>query len=1532
MRFNVNMEHITIFKKYQPQYGSTANGAADVENPKKLKYPKSVFFIISNEFCERFSYYGMRTILSLYLQNKLRYSETDSTLIYHIFVTLCYFFPLFGAILADSFLGKYKTILYLSIVYALGSITISAASTGFGFLGSSEHVFSLLGLLLIAMGTGGIKPCVSSFGGDQFVLPEQEYQLQQFFSVFYFSINAGSLISTFLTPELREDVKCLGQDTCYPLAFGIPAILMVVSLLIFVAGRFMYKVKKPTGNIIVDVTKCSVHAVIRKIKSSEKHEHWLDYASDKYSKELIEDTKIVMSLILLFSPTVFFWSLFEQQGTSWTFQATRMNGKIGSYVIKPDQMQVINPILILIFIPIFNYVIYPILARLYIVRTSLQKLVAGGLLVAISFVLAAAVESKIEPTYEILPKAGEAQLRIINGFNCSGNVSFIIDNENYQRNIDRLGILQFTSLKISDSKTVDVTVTIQRSTCPSLTSDLQYKGLLNLYKEESVSYLFSNSKETPTNFSFIRLGEFDVIKKTDDGSPQLRIVYDISKNSTLNLLPSDGSQTLNFNLLTSDHVTKTTAIPSNSYKLQLNGKEIASSVFIEFGGVYTLLIKEEENQSEYNLFAISPPSSVHILWQLPQIMVLTAAEIMFSITGLEFSYSQAPKSMKSVMSSVWLLTDSIGNLIVVFMTEVFHSDSRVKQFLIFAGIMVLIMIVFALLAMRYKYVTPRDDEEEKEERERNINEAACKENPAFNPEELNAKSNNSIDIVNYFRGNSCKGKMRANRDLKFNFEEYSSPVGSVLQWSYFAVLQCPYPPTQIYVETLIKMMSDEYNNKTETELDAIKINGRQIEKNEAAKEKEIKYPKAVFFIILNELCERFSYYGMRTILAIYLRKKLKYSENTATIIFHLFVMLCYFFPLVGAVIADSYLGKFRTIIYLSIVYAIGNSVLALSSMSVLQIPHRELTIIGLLLIATGTGGIKPCVSSFGGDQFIVPQQEMQLQQFFSIFYFSINIGSMLGTLISPILRQDVHCLGENTCFPIAFALPAFLMISALVIFIAGKSLYKIKKPEGNVMVDFSKCVSHALKRKFCCKTNNTKYNHWMDYAEDKYDKKLIEDIKIVLSIAVVLLPTVCFWALFEQQGSSWTFQASRMNGALWDGYDVKPDQIHIINPILILLLIPLFQKYVYPLFTKLRILRTPLQKMSFGGVIAAFAFFISGILELQLQSTYAVLPKPGEAQLRLYNGYNCSIYLDAQDGIKNIIGPTDILELKSLNVVGKRDIQATLKIDKRNCSHLPSDLMWTGSFSITENEAISYLIYDSNKNLTTRSTGFEDIEKSDYGKPKLRVLYSLPESQQLSLINSHNKEGNLYILLNASDITIPDAILPPGTYSVKVNETEIDNNVKLEFGAVYRLMIVKEDENINYKLFTITPPNSIHMFWILPQFVVITLAEIFFSITGLEFTFMQAPNSMKSVTSSLWLLSTSLGNLVVVFIAELLHSDNHAMQFFSYGGLMLVVMGVFILLAMRYKYVQIVTETNENKTHNDGTTNEGFTHDNDPIT
>ena len=126
---------------------------------------------------------------------------------------------------------------------------------------------TFVGLALIAIGTGGIKPCVAAFGGDQFKLPEQERQLQTFFSVFYFSINAGSFISTIVTPVLREDVHCFGEKTCYSLAFGVPAALMAIATVIIIMGKPLYKMNPPQGNVVFKVVASIAYGLVEVIKS-----------------------------------------------------------------------------------------------------------------------------------------------------------------------------------------------------------------------------------------------------------------------------------------------------------------------------------------------------------------------------------------------------------------------------------------------------------------------------------------------------------------------------------------------------------------------------------------------------------------------------------------------------------------------------------------------------------------------------------------------------------------------------------------------------------------------------------------------------------------------------------------------------------------------------------------------------------------------------------------------------------------------------------------------------------------------------------------------------------------------------------------------------------------------------------------------------------------------------------------------------------------------------------------------------------------
>ncbi|KRT81768.1 hypothetical protein AMK59_6222, partial [Oryctes borbonicus] len=329
---------------------------------------------------------------------------------------LVYFFPVFGAMLADSLLGKFRTILYVSIVYAIGNIVLAMSACP--PLNFPQIAFSMIGLLLIAIGSGGIKPCVAAFGGDQFRLPHQALQLAMFFSMFYFSINAGSLISTTVTPILREDVHCFGDDSCYSLAFGVPGVLMITSIVIFVLGKPLYFIRQPEGNMLIRVSRCITTAIKERSNSSQKKDHWLDHAVDIHGKQLVEDVKALLKVLVLYIPLPVFWALFDQQGTGWTFQARIMNGDIGFYTILPDQMQVINPLLILLFIPIFQYGVYPLFNKIGILKTPLQRLVTGGLLAAIAFIISACISLALEAEMPEQPGAGVAHLRIYNTRDC----------------------------------------------------------------------------------------------------------------------------------------------------------------------------------------------------------------------------------------------------------------------------------------------------------------------------------------------------------------------------------------------------------------------------------------------------------------------------------------------------------------------------------------------------------------------------------------------------------------------------------------------------------------------------------------------------------------------------------------------------------------------------------------------------------------------------------------------------------------------------------------------------------------------------------------------------------------------------------------------------------------------------------------------------------------------------------------------------------------------------------------------------------
>ena len=363
----------------------------------------------------------------------------------------------------------------------------------------------------------------------------------------------------------------------------------------------------------------------------------------------------------------------------------------------------------------------------------------------------------------------------------------------------------------------------------------------------------------------------------------------------------------------------------------------------------------------------------------------------------------------------------------------------------------------------------------------------------------------------------------------------------------------------------------------------------------------------VYICIFVIYMHSFSFYGMKAILPIYLVGSLGFRQNRAITLIHSFNFSAYFFTLFGGLISDSWLGRYKTILSLSLVYCMGMAVLAGSAFPL----FKESTsggvicfLLGLTLVAFGTGGIKPCVSAFGGDQFD-PSHIHAISIYFSTFYFSINAGSFLSMFITPIIRQNVHCFGANSCYPLAFGLPAGLMLIATIVFVAGSGEY-IKKPPSTDATSLKvlKVLASATIGHFKAFIGRGEQcDSWLEYADmSRYSPRFVSETRIVLGIITVFAPISLFWALYDQQGSRWTYQAIMMNGSLGP-ISIKPEQMGVFNAILILALIPAFDRLVYPIIYQLfGITLQPLAKIFWGMALASSSFVMAAALQFIIDS------------------------------------------------------------------------------------------------------------------------------------------------------------------------------------------------------------------------------------------------------------------------------------------------------------------------------------------
>lgn len=322
---------------------------------RSTEMPKGIPYIIGNEAAERFSYYGMRSILAVFMTDYLLNSagdpapmtDAEARTYFGLFSSAVYFFPVLGSIVSDGIFGKYRTILWVSLIYCLGHLVLSLDETRFGLA---------IGLGLIAIGSGGIKPCVSANVGDQFG-ESNRHLLPRVFSWFYFSINFGSTFSTLLIPIL---LKKFGPSV----AFGLPGLLMFLATFVFWLGRREYVHVPPAG---------------------------MGFVRETFSREGLAAVAKLAGLMAFLAP---FYALFDQTGSAWVLQAKEMDLEFLGMTLLPSQVHAANPILVMILAPFFAYVVYPWAERRVTV-TPLRKIAVGFVFASSSFLVIAYAEHLI---------------------------------------------------------------------------------------------------------------------------------------------------------------------------------------------------------------------------------------------------------------------------------------------------------------------------------------------------------------------------------------------------------------------------------------------------------------------------------------------------------------------------------------------------------------------------------------------------------------------------------------------------------------------------------------------------------------------------------------------------------------------------------------------------------------------------------------------------------------------------------------------------------------------------------------------------------------------------------------------------------------------------------------------------------------------------------------------------------------------------------------------------------------------------------
>lgn len=642
------------------------------------RWPGQIKFILGNEACERFSYYGMKAILALYITNVLMQTRDEATNIIHLFGFANYFMPLIGAWVSDRLWGRYHTILWISLAYCAGHGVMACSDFIPSLQGKALALY--IGLGLIAFGSGGIKPCVSAFMGDQFAA-DQRHLLQKAYAAFYWSINLGSTASFFVIPFLRKSYG-------YSWAFGVPGIAMALAVLVFWTGTRRYIRVKPVGDPrwrdkvfgvffllasvglvhwagrqlhfstgqTVAAGTCVVGVIIwwglrrflrqteaqselrpgafsavvcyaaaRQFRRGRGPSFW-SAARTKYTSKSVDDAASVTRILMIFALAPIFWALFDQTFSTWVLQAEKMQPCFISA----------NP----------QYSGFGIRS-------------AGGIVTK----LTTSTNAAVAHVWQQIPTARQQQLQA---------------EETTSRERKRLLLAELNRL-ITDT----------------------------------------NSLYDPAAFSGVKLSldATELVRRTTAALEAPERAAEVSRLNRLLLDELFPDETMPLYRIGPEEM-----LAANPILVMLLLPVMTLGLYPALGRLATPLRRMSAGMFlaafSYVIVAglqarIDSGANLSILWQLIPYLAITVAEVLFSTTGLEFAFREAAPEMKSTIMGFWNLTVALGNLFVSGITvlagRIFGSGEGLDvavtpaMFLFYAGLTFVVGILFSGVAAMYKY-------------------------------------------------------------------------------------------------------------------------------------------------------------------------------------------------------------------------------------------------------------------------------------------------------------------------------------------------------------------------------------------------------------------------------------------------------------------------------------------------------------------------------------------------------------------------------------------------------------------------------------------------------------------------------------------------------------------------------------------------------------------------------------------------------------------------------------------------------------